>query len=246
MDLKFLHHECELAQNTAHSSKSDSIKYWLHANMLTSNGEKMSKSTGQFFLPQQMFDGTTNLLEKSYSPMVVKFAMMQCHYSSTMDLSNAALATAEKGLAGLKNAFDSLDKVLIGEHSSFDVKPILEDCSSAMNDDFNTPILVAHLFDTVKKINNVVANKSKMTKEDISVLKGLFDDYVVTIMGVELDIEGLSKSDGIEEELIQLAVDVRINAKENKDWKTGDLIRNELADLWVQLKDSKEGTKWSK
>ena len=246
MDLKFPHHECELAQNTAHSSKSDSVKYWLHANMLTLNGEKMSKSTGQFFLPQQMFDGTTDLLEKAYSPMVVKFAMMQCHYSSTMDLSNTALAAAEKGLARLKNAFHSLDKVLIGEHSSFEVNPILEDCSSAMNDDFNTPVLIAHLFDTVKKINNVIANKRQMAQEDISVLKGLFNDYVVTIMGVDLDIDGLNKSDGIEDELIQLAVDVRINAKKNKDWKTSDLIRNELADLGVQLKDSKEGSEWSK
>lgn len=246
MDLKFPHHECELAQNTAHSGKSDSVKYWLHANMLTLNGEKMSKSTGQYFLPQQMFDGTTDLLEKAYSPMVVKFAMMQCHYSSTMDLSNDALAAAEKGLARLKNAVDSIDKITVGNASSFDVISIVDDCVAAMNDDFNTPVLVAHLFDTVKKVNGVLANNGTLTQEDIVTLKSLFNDYIITIMGIELGNEEASSSNGIEDNLIQLAVDVRTNAKENKDWVTSDLIRNELSNLGVQLKDSKEGTEWTK
>ena len=246
MDLKFPHHECELAQNTAHSGVNDSIKYWLHANMLTLNGEKMSKSTGQYFLPEQMFNGTTELLDKAYSPAVVRFSMMQCHYRSTMDLSNEALSAAEKGLAKLKNAIEALEKIKVLDSSSFDIADIKEKCSAAMNDDFNTPVLVAHLFDAVKKVNGVIAEEGGLTDKDLSDLKKLFNDYVVVIMGIELAEEGGNESDGIEGDLIQLALDVRSNAKTNKDWGTCDLIRDELGKLGVQIKDSKNGTEWTK
>ncbi len=246
MDLKFPHHECELAQNTAHSGCSDSVKYWLHANMLTLNGEKMSKSTGKYFLPQQMFDGSTELLDKAYSPAVVRFAMMQCHYRSTMDLSNEALGAAEKGLTKLKNAIEALDKIKVADSSSINVSEIKDNCSSAMNDDFNTPVLVAHLFDAVKKVNGALAEGGTLTSEDFSGLKELFNDYVVTIMGIELADSSDNGFGGIEDDLIQLAVDVRINAKANKDWGTSDLIRDELGKLGVQIKDSKDGTEWTR
>jgi cysteinyl-tRNA synthetase len=245
MDLKFPHHECEFAQNTAHSGKSSSVKYWLHANMLTLNGEKMSKSTGKYFLPQQMFDGTTDLLEKGFSPMVVRFAMMQCHYSSTMDLSNDALKAAEKGLTKLRNAFLSIDKIRVGESSFINVNNLRSKCADAMNDDFNTPILIATLFDGVKQINGVIAENKSLKETDVLALKNLFHDYVTQIMGVKIEVEETCSLD-FEDELIQLAVDLRAKAKSNKDWGTSDLIRDELTRLGVQLKDSKDGTEWKK
>lgn len=245
MDLKFPHHECELAQNTAHSGKVNSVKYWLHANMLTLNGEKMSKSTGQYFLPQQMFDGTTPLLEKAYSPMVVRFAMMQCHYSSTMDLSNDALSAAEKGLTRLTNAMLSIDKVAIGKTSFLDVKALRIQCEEAMNDDFNTPVLIAHLFDAVKQINSGIVQEESLTEEGKGLLKKVFSDYVIDIMGIKIEADNAHSAE-LEDRLIQLAVDLRTNAKSNKDWSTSDLIREELTKLGIQIKDAKGGTEWSK
>lgn len=248
MDLKFPHHECELAQNTAYSGQEQSVKYWLHSNMLTLNGEKMSKSTGQFFLPKQIFDGTTKLLKKAYSPMVVRFAMMQCHYRSTMDLSNDALLAAEKGLTRLKNGLEAIDTLKEGKESSFDINSIEESFKSAMNDDFNTPVLVANLFDVVKQINLAIKEEKLISKNDREALKNLFDAYLIQIMGVELNTNAQSDSDSntVEDDLIQLAVDVRNQAKDNKDWETSDLIRDKLTKLGIQLKDSKDGTQWSK
>ena len=248
MDLKFPHHECELAQNTAYSGQEQSVKYWLHSNMLTLNGEKMSKSTGQFFLPKQIFDGTTKLLKKAYSPMVVRFAMMQCHYRSTMDLSNDALLAAEKGLTRLKNGLEAIDTLKEGKESSFDINSIEESFKSAMNDDFNTPVLVANLFDVVKQINLAIKEEKLISKNDREALKNLFDAYLIQIMGVELNKNAQSDSDSntVEDDLIQLAVDVRNQAKDNKDWETSDLIRDKLTKLGIQLKDSKDGTQWSK
>lgn len=255
MDLKFPHHECELAQNTAHSHEAASVKYWLHANMLTLNGEKMSKSTGQYFLPQQMFDGSTDLLEKSYSSAVVRFAMMMCHYRSTMDLSNDALLAAEKGLDKIKACYDkvisSLEKTpVLNENGIKDVVQELKaDCVLNMNDDFNTPKVVANLFGLVKALNTAFAGDADVnSKYDLQLAKQVFDDYLDQIMGVDFKRESAATKEdaGIEDGLIQLAVDLRINAKTNKDWETSDLIRDELGKLGVQIKDSKEGTEWTK
>tara|TARA_Y100000766_G_scaffold116550_1_gene100224 strand:- start:12835 stop:14310 length:1476 start_codon:yes stop_codon:yes gene_type:complete len=248
MDLKFPHHECELAQNTVCSGHSHSVKYWLHSNMLTLNGEKMSKSTGQFFLPKQIFDGTTELLEKAYSPMVVRFAMMQCHYRSTMDLSNDALLAAEKGLTRLRNGLDTIDTLKEGEESLFDINSIEISFKSAMNDDFNTPILVANLFDVIKQINSAKKEEKLISKNNREALKNLFDVYLNQILGIELSTNSQSDRDSniVEDDLIQLAIDVRNQAKQNKDWETSDLIRDKLTKLGVQLKDSKDGTQWSK
>ena len=248
MDLKFPHHECELAQNTACSGHSHSVKYWLHSNMLTLNGEKMSKSTGQFFLPKQIFEGTTELLEKAYNPMVVRFAMMQCHYRSTMDLSNDALLAAEKGLSRLKNGLEAIDSLKEGEESFFDISSIEASFKSAMDDDFNTPVLVANLFDVVKQINLAIKEEKLISKNDREALKSLFDVYLTQIMGVELNTNAQSNSDSnlVEDDLIQLAVELRNQAKNNKDWETSDLIRDKLTKLGIQLKDSKDGTQWSK
>lgn len=246
MDLKFPHHECEVAQNTAHSGCKQSVKYWLHTNMLTLDGEKMSKGTGKFFLPQQIFDGTTDKLEKAFSPAVVRFAMMMCHYRSTMDLSNDALAAAEKGYQRLINAIGSLDKLAISDTSSIDFEAIKNKCFAALNDDFNTPVLVASLFDVVKTINNVIAGKETVTADDIAHLKTLFNDCLLTIMGIEIETEKESSDSNLEGGLVDLTIQLRANAKANKDWGTCDLIRDELGKLGVQLKDSKDGTEWSK
>ena len=152
MDLKFPHHECEIAQNVAATGKNP-VKYWLHANMLTLNGEKMSKSTGKFFLPMQMFDGTTEVFDKGYSPSTVRFFMMQCHYRSTLDLSSEALAAAEKGLQRMMATYEALDQLSTGNQSEIDVEDLQQRCYTAMNDDFNTPIVCATLFDAVKQVN---------------------------------------------------------------------------------------------
>ena len=248
MDLKFPHHECELAQNTACSGRTNSVKYWLHSNMLTLNGEKMSKSTGQFFLPEQIFEGTTKLLEKAYSPMVVRFAMMQCHYRSTMDLSNDALSAAEKGLKRLNNGIDAIDDLKEGVGDYFNIESIETSLKMAMNDDFNTPVLVARIFDVVKQINLAVKEDKLISKSDRNSLKYLFDSYLTKIMGVELNSKSQSSDETkkIEDDLIQLAIKIRDQAKNNKDWETSDLIRNKLTNLGIQLKDSKDGTQWSK
>lgn len=248
MDLKFPHHESEVAQNTAHAGCAGSVKYWLHSNMLTLNGEKMSKSTGLYFLPQQMFDGSTELLSKAYAPAVVRFSMMMCHYRSTMDLSDDALLAAEKGYVRLANAIESLDKLKASESSSVNVDEFWNKCFAAMNDDFNAPILVATLFDVVKSVNSIAAGNGSLKAEDIDSLKKLFNDFVVEILGIELKASdaGSDSSDSLEDGLIQMTIDLRANAKANKDWGTCDLIRDELTKLGVQLKDSKEGTEWSK
>jgi len=248
MDLKFPHHECELAQNTAHSGISNSVKYWLHANMLTLNGEKMSKSTGKYFLPQQMFDGSTELLDKAYSPAVVRFAMMQCHYRSTMDLSNEALSAAEKNLNKLQETIEKLKsgkgiQFHENEDSAWDnhLSYFQKKCEEAMNDDFSTPKVLSVLSKAMKTINI-----GELREKHVSGYLELFETYLVQIMGIQIEGISGSNSSGIEDELIQLAVDVRINAKNNKDWGTSDLIRDELTKLGVQLKDSKEGTEWTK
>lgn len=256
MDLKFPHHECELAQNTAHSGCADSVKYWMHANMLTLNGEKMSKSTGQFFLPEQMFDGTTDLLNKAYSPMVVRFAMMQCHYRSTMDLSDDALAAAEKGLERLSTCYNTLLEkfpnldIVNGEAKEGAVEGCEVNCLNDMNDDFNTPKVVASLFGLVKQLNSVFSGDfDKSFNYNLKLAKQIFDDYLIKIMGINLkdsSTASSSGSNGIEEDLIGLAVNLRSNAKTNKDWSTSDLIRDELSKLGVTIKDSKEGTEWSR
>ncbi len=243
MDLKFPHHESEIAQNTAHAGCGGSVKYWLHSNMLTLNGEKMSKSTGKYFLPEQMFDGSTDLLEKAYSPAVVRFSMMQCHYRSTMDLSNDALAAAEKGLQRIKEALKKLESPTLDKTPEEGrVDTFSKRCFAAMNDDFNAPILVATLFDTVKFINS-----NDFSKDEAGKFKQLFNNFLVEILGVELsEEEGSNEGGDLEEGLVQLTIDLRTKAKADKDWGTSDLIRDKLNELGVQLKDSKEGTVWVK
>lgn len=243
MDLKFPHHECEIAQNKAVNGKKDPVKYWLHANMLTLNGQKMSKSTGNTLLPHELFSGNNDKLSKAFSPMVVRFFILQAHYRSTLDLSDNALQGAEKGYQKLMSAANTLQKLKSSEKSSFNVDDITAKFYAAMNDDFNTPVLIAHLFDAVKLINSINDGKEKLNTEDLEKLKKYFSEFVFDVLGLkneEQDNDNNELLDGVMTTLIEL----RQQAKKNKDWASADLIRNELAKLNIVLKDTKEGTDW--
>jgi cysteinyl-tRNA synthetase len=242
MDLKFPHHECEVAQNKAANGK-DPVKYWMHANMLTLNGEKMSKSTGKFFLPAQLFSGETQLLEKPFSPMTVRFFMMQCHYRSTLDFSNDALVGAEKGFKRVLAAIATLNDIKASAVSTVDVKDLVDRAYAAMNDDFNTPMVVAVLFDAVKEINLLKAGTKTATVEDIEGLKKLFNDFLVEIMGIQS--EETTSSNDISSSLMQVILALRKDAKENKNYAMSDKIRDELKALNITIKDTKEGTEWT-
>lgn len=243
MDLKFPHHECEIAQAEASNGKSP-VKYWMHANMLTLNGKKMAKSTGNSILPGEIFSGENDILSKPFSPAMVRFFMMQAHYTSILDISNDALLASEKGFNKLMDSIKSINSLPIGSKSDFDVPTWKHSCYDAMNDDFNTPILIAKLFDAVKHINLIKEGSETITKEDKEILFDTMKSFVFDVLGLEdkqssnADLEKLS---GVVELLIQL----RKEARENRDFATSDKIRDQLAELGIQLKDGKEGTTYS-
>jgi cysteinyl-tRNA synthetase len=243
MDLKFPHHECEIAQAEASTGKSP-VKYWMHANMLTLNGKKMSKSTGNNIYPSEIFSGDNNILSKIYSPAVVRFFMMQAHYTSILDLSDEALLASEKGYHRLMEAMASLKDLKTGATSDFDVAAWKQKCYDAMNDDFNTPILIAHLFDAVKHINLIKDDQETISSEDKELLEMTLNAFVYDVLGIEN--QALTKDDskaltGVMELLIQ----IRNDARANKDFATSDKIRDELTALGIQLKDGKDGTSFS-
>jgi len=243
MDLKFPHHECEIAQAEASYGKSP-VRYWMHANMLTMNGKKMAKSTGNNILPGEIFTGDNDILSKPFSPSVVRFFMMQAHYTSILDLSNDALLASEKGFNRLMDAFAVIDGLETGNKSAFDVETWKRQCYDAMNDDFNTPILIANLFEAVKHINLIKEGKESITAADKASLKQLLEAFIFEILGLENNngnAQDTEKLSGVVELLIQL----RKEARDNKDFATSDKIRDQLADLGIQLKDGKEGTTFS-
>lgn len=243
MDLKFPHHECEIAQAEACNGHSP-VNYWLHANMLTLNGKKMAKSTGNNILPGEIFSGENTILSKAFSPSVVRFFMMQAHYTSILDLSNDALLASEKGYNRLIEAIDKIDGLPIGTSSDFDVISWKQKCYDAMNDDFNTPILIAHLFDAVKHINLIHAKKEQITQEDHLLLKSSMEAFVFDILGIEAKSNedgNVNRLDGV----VELLIELRNEARANKDFTTSDKIRDKLIGLGIQLKDGKEGTTFS-
>ncbi|ADY53979.1 cysteinyl-tRNA synthetase [Pseudopedobacter saltans DSM 12145] len=241
MDLAPTHHTNEIAQNVAACGKHPA-NYWIHTNMLTVNGQKMSKSLGNSFLPHELFTGQHELLNKGYSPMVVKFFMLQAHYRSTLDFSNEALDASEKGFKRLMNALGLLDKLKVSETSEVDLKAIEQRFESAMNDDFNSPILIAELFDVVKTINSIYDGKTSISEADLIGLTSLLNEYVHNILGLK---DELSEGNEIEP-LMNFLINIRKEAKEKKDYATSDKIRIGLQEIGYQLKDSKEGTTWSK
>ena len=243
MDLKFPHHECEIAQAEA-SNGHTPVNYWLHANMLTLNGKKMSKSTDNNIYPNEIFSGENSILSKSFNPSVVRFFMMQAHYTSILDLSNDALLASEKGYYRLMEGLKSLDELESGSTSDFNVSKWKQSCYDAMNDDFNTPILIANLFEAVKHINLIKEGKEQLTKEDKTLLKSILYTFIYDVLG----LENHNASEGSSNTLsgvVELLITLRNNARANKDFATSDKIRDELLVLGVQLKDGKDGTTFS-
>lgn len=244
MDLKFPHHECEIAQNKGANGK-EPVKYWMHGNMLTVNGRKMSKSEGNGFTPDQLISGDHKLLEQGYSPMTVRFFMLQGHYSSTLDFSNSALQAAEKGFEKMSAAVSKLDDLKAGDSSTFDVAAWTQRCFDAMNDDFNTPILISVLFEGVKVINSMDAGTASLTEADLAAFKATLSDFLFDILGLQVEQEAASSGGELTDDLMQLVLELRNSAKANKDWDTADKIRNSLQGMSVQIKDSKEGSTWT-
>ncbi len=245
MDLKFPHHECEIAQGKT-INEVDPVKYWMHANMLTLNGKKMSKSTGNHLLPNEIFSGDNEILSKAYSPAVVRFFMLQAHYRNMLDLSEDALQAAEKGYKRLMEAIQSIDELPESNQTDFNVDKWIESLYAAMDDDFNTPILIANLFEGVKFVNQVKAEKANITKEDKEKMKKAFDDFAFEVLGLHKSAEQQNTGNNQAfNKVIQLLIEMRNQARAEKNWALSDKIRDELAQYGVILKDGKEGTTYT-
>jgi cysteinyl-tRNA synthetase len=243
MDLLFPHHESEIAQSVAANDK-DPVKYWLHNNMITINGQKMGKSLGNFITLGEFFTGEHKALTKAFSPMTIRFFILQAHYRGTLDFSNEALLAAEKGLDRLMKAWATLAKLIPSEKSSVDVNTVRNNCYEAMNDDFNSPIVIANLFEGVRIINSVNDQKESLSVDDLALLKDTFDTFVGEILGLRQE-DAASGSNSAVEGLMQLVLDLRKNAKNAKDFATSDKIRDELSKIGINVKDTKEGATWS-
>ncbi|PKG41496.1 cysteine--tRNA ligase [Psychroflexus sp. MES1-P1E] len=246
MDLKFPHHECEIAQGQAATGK-DPVNYWMHANMLTLNGKKMSKSTGNNILPRELFTGDNETLSKSYTAPVIRFFMLQANYRSILDFSDEALSASEKGFQKLMESLSTLKVLKASKTSDFNVNAWKDKCYEAMNDDFNSPILIAHLFEAVKQINLAKSEDKSLSRESLDLLSKTMNDFIFEVMGLE-DLEDTSKSEANTddfEELIEFMIQMRNHARLNKDFETSDKIRDKLLKMDVELKDQKEGTSFT-
>jgi cysteinyl-tRNA synthetase len=240
MDLKFPHHECEIAQAEACNNHAP-VNYWMHTNMLNLNGKKMSKSTGNNILPEEIYTGDNTILTKAYSPSVTRFFMMQAHYSSILDLSDVALQASEKGYNRLMDAISILDKLEVSNESSVNILAWKQKCYDSMNDDFNTPILIANLFEAVKFINLIKDKKETITKEDLVILSETLKAFSFDVLGLKSVQENSNNSDKLTG-VVELLIQLRKEAKENKNYALSDEIRDKLLEKGIQLKDSREGT----
>ncbi len=242
MDLIFPHHEAEIAQSMAANGKQP-VRYWIHNNMVTINGQKMGKSLGNFITLDEIFSGSHPKLERAYSPMNIRFFILQAHYRSTLDFSNEALQAAEKGYKRLMEAYYTLQTLTPSATSTFDAARLRNACFEAMNDDFNTPIVIANLFEGVRVINSAKAGTEQLSANDLQILKDTYHTFIFDILGL-LD-EKAADSSRLTEELIRLLIEIRLEARARKDWATSDRIRDRLKEIGIQLKDGKEGTEWS-
>jgi cysteinyl-tRNA synthetase len=243
MDLLFPHHEAEVAQSCA-ALGHDSVNYWMHNNMITINGQKMGKSLGNFITLDQFFSGSHPMLEKAYSPMTIRFFILQAHYRSTLDFSNEALQAAEKGLERLLKATASIDKIEPSEQSTINLADLEKACYDAMNDDFNSPIAIANLFDGVRIINSLLDGKEQISSADLEQLKSFFNSFVFDILGLKVENSETSKNEETLNKVVDMLLNLRLDAKTNKDWATSDKIRNELTALGFEIKDKKDGFEW--
>jgi cysteinyl-tRNA synthetase len=242
MDLKFPHHECEIAQSQTCSGVKP-VNYWMHTNMLLLNSQKMAKSTGNYILPNQILTGENTILPKAFSASVVRFFIMQANYRSVLDFSGEALLASEKGHSKLMEAIRYLESATASKSSSFDVNSWVSSCYDAMNDDFNTPVLISNLFEGVKFINQMKANKGSLSQEDLVLFTSKMKAFTHDVLGLFDD----STNDNSEKlkGTVELLIELRKNARENKDWALSDQIRDELLELGIQLKDGREGTTFS-
>jgi cysteinyl-tRNA synthetase len=244
MDLMFPHHECEIAQSTAALGK-ETVHYWMHNNMITINGQKMARSLGNFITLDQLFSGDHPALEQAYSPMTIRFFILQAHYRSTVDFSNEALQAAEKGFQKLMKAVESLDKLKPSDHSTIDIIRLKEKCYEALDDDLNSPVLLSHLFEGVRIVNSVIDGSEKIDAMGLESLKTLFSTFVFEILGLKDESVAMG-DEKLTGELMKIIIDLRQDAKNNKDWFTSDKIRTALKNAGVVLKDLKEGAEWYK
>jgi cysteinyl-tRNA synthetase len=244
LDLKFPHHECEIAQSEAFCGKNP-VNYWLHANMLTLNGKKMSKSTGNYINPGQIFTGENEFLSKGYAPSVARFFIMQAHYRSVLDFSDDALQASEKGFYRLMEGVNLLKSINASSTSSFEIQQWIDSCYAAMNDDFNSPILIAQLFEAVKYIHQLKEGKETLSSEDLDVFKSTINAFVFDVLALE---DTSASADANSDKLsgaLDLLIKLRTEARANKDFATSDQIRDALLEMGIQLKDGREGTTYS-
>jgi cysteinyl-tRNA synthetase len=242
MDLLFPHHECEIAQTVAGQGR-ESVRYWMHNNMITLNGQKMGKSLGNAINLDQFFSGSHALLEKAYHPMTIRFFMLQAHYRSTLDFSNKALQASEKGLERLFEGMENMGKIEPADQSTMDPASIEKAFHDAMLDDFNSPVAISHLFDGIKQTNSAVTGKAFLTGEDIERLQAFYKTAVEDILGLALPAGGEGES-ALTDKLINLLLQMRIEARERKDFAMSDRIRDALGDLGVEVMDTKDGFDW--
>ena len=242
MDLMFPHHECEIAQSTAALGK-ETVHYWMHNNMITIAGQKMGKSLGNFITLEEFFTGNHKLLTKAFSPMTIRFFILQAHYRSTVDFSSEALEASEKGLERLMEGYSRLQKLTAGEKSTVDVSGLREKCETAMCDDLNTPIVISHLFEALKAINLAHDGKETISAADLDELKSVFGLFIENVLGLKTQNEANESSDAYHK-AIDLLLNIRLEAKKNKDWATSDKIRNELTAIGFEIKDTKDGFEW--
>ena len=243
MDLIFPHHECEIAQSVASQGK-DMVRYWMHNNMITINGTKMGKSLGNFIMLEEFFQGTHPLLAKAYDPMTIRFFILQAHYRSPVDFSNEALMASEKGLERLVEAIGNLDRIKPSDASEVEVEALQKLCYDAMNDDLNTPILISHLFEGARIVNQALAGRLKLSSQDLELLKEIFQLFFFDVLGMKMDAGRDNSREEAYAKVVDMLLDQRMKAKANKDWATSDYIRDELTALGFEINDTKEGYEW--
>ena len=244
MDLMFPHHECEIAQSTA-ACGHDSARYWMHNNMITINGQKMGKSLGNFITLEQLTTGAHPLLEQAYSPMTIRFFILQAQYRSTLDFSNEALQAAEKGYERLMKAVSTLKKIKPSEASSVDISDVEARCTAAMDDDLNSPMVISALFDWVRIINQLVDGQQSITAADLEELKATVYRYTFDILGLRDEkAAGTASGRDYVTPLVEMLLDERLKARAAKDWAASDRIRDGLTAAGIRVKDRKDGTDW--
>ena len=240
LDLLFPHHECEIAQTVAANGKQ-AVRYWMHNNMITIDGQKMGRSLNNFITLDEIFSGNNDLLEKAFSPMTIRFFMLQAHYRSTLDFSNEALIASEKGMNRLFEALEVLDNLTHSNESTFDIHDIIEGARDAMADDLNSPVAIAKLFDGVKFINLMKEGKEKLNALHFQQFKEFMNHFVFDVLGLKTEAEA---GDDLTAEIIDAILNIRLEAKKRKDFTTADQIRDALTQLGVEIKDKKDGFEW--